>query len=78
VLDVKSPKLYQEKTGKERLKFVTPFMDMKTANARVAEISKKYGLAVNPTDVIEEINVSTQQRVEILKMLYRDVGNSHF
>ena len=33
---------------------------------------EKYGLEVNPTDVIENINVSTQQRVEILKMLYRE------
>ena len=48
-----------------------PVVDMKTANREIKELSEKYGLAVNPTDVIENLNVSTQQRVEILKMLYR-------
>ncbi|MBO5337645.1 MAG: ABC transporter ATP-binding protein [Lachnospiraceae bacterium] len=49
-----------------------PTVDMKKANQEIQELSEKYGLAVNPTDVIEHINVSTQQRVEILKMLYRE------
>lgn len=49
-----------------------PVVDMKKANQDIKELSEKYGLAVNPTDVIEDINVSTQQRVEILKMLYRE------
>ena len=40
-----------------------------TANRRLSE---KYGLRVEPTSVISDLNVSTQQRVEILKMLYRD------
>ena len=47
-------------------------VDMKKANQDIRELSEKYGLAVNPTDVISDINVSTQQRVEILKMLYRE------
>ena len=47
-------------------------VDMKKANQEIMELSEKYGLAVNPTDVIENVNVSTQQRVEILKMLYRE------
>lgn len=46
-------------------------LDMKKANRDIRELSEKYGLAVNPEDVIENVNVSTQQRVEILKMLYR-------
>lgn len=49
-----------------------PIVDMKKANKDIQELSEKYGLAVNPTDVIEHVNVSTQQRVEILKMLYRE------
>ena len=42
------------------------------ARARVVELSKKYGLAVDPDALIEDISVGMQQRVEILKMLYRD------
>lgn len=49
-----------------------PTVDMKKANQEVEELSKRYGLDINPTDVIEDINVSTRQRVEILKMLYRE------
>lgn len=49
-----------------------PVVDIKKANSDIQALSEKYGLAVNPTDVIENINVSTQQRVEILKMLYRE------
>ncbi|SDK71327.1 simple sugar transport system ATP-binding protein [Natronincola ferrireducens] len=46
-------------------------MDMKKAVADVEEISKKYGLHVNPNDKIYDISVGMQQRVEILKALYR-------
>lgn len=49
-----------------------PVVDMKKANSDIKVLSEKYGLAVNPTDLISDINVSTQQRVEILKMLYRE------
>lgn len=49
-----------------------PTVDMKKANQEVEELSRRYGLDINPTDVIEDINVSTRQRVEILKMLYRE------
>ena len=48
-----------------------PSVDMKKANREIAALSKEYGLEVNPTDKIEDIQVSTRQRVEILKMLYR-------
>lgn len=56
---------------KKALGFV-PFVDLKDANNKIREISKQYGLEVEPTEKIENINVSTQQRAEILKMLYRD------
>lgn len=49
-----------------------PIVDLKKANQDIRALSEKYGLEVNPTDLIEDINVSTQQRVEILKMLYRE------
>ncbi|MFC4320120.1 ABC transporter ATP-binding protein [Litchfieldia salsa] len=42
----------------------------KAAN-EIAELSKKYGLAVDPHAKIEDISVGMQQRVEILKTLYR-------
>ncbi|MGL5435701.1 MAG: ABC transporter ATP-binding protein [Lachnospiraceae bacterium] len=57
---------------KSRLGGVLPFVDIKKADREIAELSKTYGLEVNPTDLIEHITVSTQQRVEILKMLYRE------
>ncbi len=42
------------------------------ARKRIVELSQKYGLKVEPDAVIENISVGMQQRVEILKMLYRD------
>lgn len=47
-------------------------LDLKTAEKRVAELSERYGLKVNPRDRIEDISVGMQQRVEILKTLYRN------
>ena len=47
-------------------------VDLKRANKEILELSKKFGLEVDPTKVIEDVNVSIQQRVEILKMLYRE------
>ena len=47
-------------------------VDIKTAANKIAELSKKYSLNVDPYAKIEDISVGMQQRVEILKMLYRD------
>lgn len=47
-------------------------IDLKSAAARVDELSKRYGLNVDPYAKIEDISVGMQQRVEILKMLYRN------
>lgn len=47
-------------------------VDMKKANEDIRALSEKFGLEVEPTKVIENVNVSMQQRVEILKMLYRE------
>ncbi len=48
-------------------------LDTKKAGQRVKEISESYGLQIDPHAKIEDISVGMQQRVEILKMLYRDV-----
>ena len=42
------------------------------ARKKVLELSEKYGLQVDPDAKVEDISVGMQQRVEILKMLYRD------
>ena len=47
-------------------------MDLNKAAKRIEELSKQYGLNVDPNAKIEDISVGMQQRVEILKMLYRD------
>jgi len=49
-----------------------PAVDIKGSNKKISELSKRYGLEVDPAKKIEDINVSTRQRVEILKMLYRE------
>ena len=46
--------------------------DIRKASERIKEISERYGLLIEPDMVIEDITVGMQQRVEILKMLYRD------
>ena len=48
------------------------FLDKKEARRKVIELSSRYGLAVDPDAVIEDITVGMQQRTEILKMLYRE------
>jgi general nucleoside transport system ATP-binding protein len=48
-----------------------PLLDLKAAEERVAELSRDYGLAVRPDATVERIGVGQQQRVEILKALYR-------
>jgi len=45
---------------------------MDEAKGKVVELSKRYGLSVNPDSLIQDITVGMQQRVEILKMLFRD------
>lgn len=48
------------------------FIQRAEARKKVVELSEKYGLKVNPDAVVEKISVGMQQRVEILKMLYRE------
>jgi simple sugar transport system ATP-binding protein len=47
------------------------FLDLRTAERQVRELSKRYGLEVDPTALVEDLPVGVQQRVEILKALYR-------
>jgi len=47
------------------------FLDHKQVAQRVGEISRRYGLEVNPDTYVRDIPVGVQQRVEIIKVLYR-------
>ena len=49
------------------------FVNVKKAEQKVRELSEKFGLEVDPTANIEDLPVGTQQRVEILKALSKDV-----
>ena len=46
-------------------------LDYAAAEKRVREISTRFGLAVDPRAIVQDITVGQQQRVEILKALYR-------
>ena len=48
------------------------FLQKKEAREKVLALSEKYGLAVDPDAIVENITVGMQQRTDILKMLYRD------
>ena len=47
------------------------FFDNRRAEAEVRKLSERYGLTVDPSAVVGELGVGMQQRVEILKTLYR-------
>jgi simple sugar transport system ATP-binding protein len=49
-------------------------LDMKRARAQVRAISAEHGLEVDPDAVIEEVPVGIQQRVEIIKVLFRSAS----
>ena len=48
------------------------FLDRTTASQRIADISEQYNLEVDPDAYIQDIAVGVQQRVEIIKLLYRN------
>ncbi len=48
------------------------FLDRKDAADRIREISERYGLGVDPEALVGELPVGLQQRVEIIKLLYRN------
>ena len=47
-------------------------VDLKKSSIKIKELSERYGLSVDPNSKIQDITVGMQQRVEILKMLYRN------
>ena len=49
-----------------------PVVNRAAARKKIMELSERYGLKVDPDAIVEDISVGMQQRVEILKMLYRD------
>jgi simple sugar transport system ATP-binding protein len=49
----------------------SPLSRLNEVSERVADLSRRYGLLVHPDDRIDEISVGMQQRVEIVKLLYR-------
>ena len=56
--------------GMEPMKNI--IVDMKEARKKVIELSDRYGLQIDPDEKIKNISVGMQQRVEILKALYRN------
>jgi simple sugar transport system ATP-binding protein len=52
---------------------VVGFLDRRRARKDVLEVSRRYGLAVNPDALVEDLPVGIQQRVEIVKALTRQV-----
>jgi len=56
----------------KKLAGLFPYVDIRNANCKIEELSKNFGLEVDPTKKIADLTVSMQQRVEILKVLYRE------
>lgn len=54
------------KTGK------TPYLDLKKVEKAVKKLSDRYNFGLDPKSKIKDLSVGTRQRVEILKMLYRN------
>ncbi len=48
------------------------FLDLDTARRRIENLADRYGLAVDPDAVAGELSVGEQQRVELVKALFRD------
>jgi len=48
------------------------FLDRKSSANRIREISEQYHLQVDPNDYVRDLPVGVQQRVEIIKLLYRE------
>jgi len=46
-------------------------LDRKTARRKIVELSQKFGIAVEPDTLVEKLSVGAQQRVEIVKILFR-------
>ncbi len=49
----------------------SPLLDLETVADRVSELSREYGLKVDPKARIEQLSMGERQRVEVVKALYR-------
>jgi len=49
-----------------------PLLDLRQASQRLRALSDRHGLALDPADEVGSLPIGVQQRVEILKVLYRD------
>ncbi len=49
-----------------------PRLDTKTVAQKISKLSKEYNLEINPSAIVEDLPVGIQQRVEIIKALYRE------
>jgi ABC-type uncharacterized transport system ATPase subunit len=54
------------------MRVITTALDQRAATRRISALSEQYGLAVDPEALIENLPVGVQQRVEIIKTLYRE------
>jgi simple sugar transport system ATP-binding protein len=48
-----------------------PVLDLRAARAEINDLGRRYGLTVDPDQLVEELEVGQRQRVEILKVLFR-------
>jgi len=67
VLSVADNILLGEETMANRI-----FLDRKEARRRIIELGKRFGFEIDPDVKVEALSVGWQQRVEILKALYRE------
>ena len=58
--------------GKEFTIGWTPILNHEQAKTEIMKLGERYGLPINPLAIIEELPVGLQQRVEIIKQLYRE------
>ncbi len=49
-----------------------PFVHRRSLDEKIRSLSQRYGLEVNPTALVSSLSVGQQQRVEIIKLLYRE------
>ncbi len=50
----------------------SPLLNIKDASGQIRELSQRFGIQADPDALVEELTSGEQQRVEILKMLYRN------
>ena len=51
---------------------LNPLIDEKETNLQIEELSKKFGLPIDPSLLVEDLPIGLKQRTEILKQLYRE------